>query len=121
MIRLETTLAVQQAATIDAIPTGFSEAAFTVLVFDNIGFAEETISGSGTTHHINRIMIQIKRERLALEAPTEAGQAVRSGSRTFKPKHSEIDPYYITKSKVHALRLKTFQLLVMVRRFLKHQ
>ena len=40
------------------VPAGFQEKKNTILVWDNIDFAEETVSGSGTTHHTNGIMIQ---------------------------------------------------------------
>lgn len=42
----------------DKIPKGFSKKVPTILVWDNIDFGEETLSGCGTTHHTNGIMLQ---------------------------------------------------------------
>lgn len=42
----------------DKVPKGFSKRAPTTLVWDNIDFGEETLSGRGTTHHTNGIMLQ---------------------------------------------------------------
>ncbi|KAK6167860.1 hypothetical protein SNE40_021792 [Patella caerulea] len=39
-------------------PTDFRKKPNTVLIWDNIDFCEETISGHGTTHHTNGIGIQ---------------------------------------------------------------
>ena len=42
----------------DKIALGFLKKTPTILVWDNIDFGEETLSGRGTTHHINGIMLQ---------------------------------------------------------------
>ena len=56
--RLETGLAKLQLCSEDEVPTGFEKEKPTILVWDNIDFGEETLSGHGTTHHTNGIMIQ---------------------------------------------------------------
>jgi hypothetical protein len=42
----------------DGIPAGFKKDVFTTLVWDNNDFGEETLSGKGTTHNTNGIIIQ---------------------------------------------------------------
>ena len=55
---LETALAQLQASSNELqIPTGFCSA-YTTVVWDNIDFSEETVSGKGTTHHTNGIIVQ---------------------------------------------------------------
>ena len=39
-------------------PNGFCPKVFTVAVWDNIDWDEETVSGSGTAHHTNGILVQ---------------------------------------------------------------
>lgn len=58
IVRLETSLAQLQLLEGAKIPAGFSKNVHTVLVWDNIDFGEETLSGRGTTHHTNGIMLQ---------------------------------------------------------------
>ena len=41
-----------------AVPKGIRDGKFTTLVWDNIDFGEETLSGKGTTHSTNGIIIQ---------------------------------------------------------------
>lgn len=57
VVGLETSLAELQLLG-PGIPPGFEEKKPTVLVWDNIDFGEETLSGHGTTHHTNGIMVQ---------------------------------------------------------------
>ena len=59
VLSLDTSLAeLQLVENRDKIPKGFSKKAPTILVWDNIDFGEETLSGRGTTHHTNGIMVQ---------------------------------------------------------------
>ncbi|XP_070548995.1 uncharacterized protein [Ptychodera flava] len=53
----DTALALQQLHS-DGLPPGFCQEVFTTLVWDNNDFGEETISGKGTTHNTNGIIIQ---------------------------------------------------------------
>lgn len=45
-----------------SIPNHFSTSTASTLVFDNIDFTEETLSGAGTTHHVNGILYQNSRQ-----------------------------------------------------------
>ena len=56
VIRLETALAAQQLAT--AIPAGFVSGMWSAVVWDNIDFSNETLSGSGSVHYVNGILLQ---------------------------------------------------------------
>ena len=56
--RLETSLAFMHANDALGVPNGAVSHQFTILVWDNIDFSEETMSGHGTTHHTNGIRIQ---------------------------------------------------------------
>ncbi|XP_070569267.1 uncharacterized protein [Ptychodera flava] len=53
----DTALAIQQLHG-DGLPPGFCQEVFTTLVWDNNDFGEETLSGKGTTHNTNGIIIQ---------------------------------------------------------------
>ncbi|XP_070560592.1 uncharacterized protein [Ptychodera flava] len=53
----DTALALQQLHS-DGLPPGFCQEVFTTLVWDNNDFGEETLSGKGTTHNTNGIIIQ---------------------------------------------------------------
>ncbi|XP_070566914.1 uncharacterized protein [Ptychodera flava] len=53
----DTALAIQQLHG-DGLPPGFCQEVFTTLVWDNNDFGEETLSGKGTTHNTNGIVIQ---------------------------------------------------------------
>ena len=57
ILRLETAMATD-AQISGAIPTGFVKQVWATVVWDNIDFCEETISGSGTTHFVNGILVQ---------------------------------------------------------------
>ena len=60
VVSLDTSLAqLQLLEGRDKIPKGFSKKAPTILVWDNIDFGEETLSGLGTTHHTNGICYKV--------------------------------------------------------------
>ena len=58
IVRYETGLATRQIEMNKTAPKGFCPKVFTVAVWDNIDLDEETVSGSGTTHHTNGILVQ---------------------------------------------------------------
>lgn len=95
VLRAETALAVKQATAVNAIPAGFSKHKFTVLVYDNIDFAEETITGAGTTHHTNGIMIQLKQQDIPVVLPNDTA-IPRTHVRSYQPAPSNIQPFFIT-------------------------
>ncbi|XP_034096209.1 uncharacterized protein LOC117562482 [Gymnodraco acuticeps] len=80
----------------DKIPKGFSKRTPTTLVWDNIDFGEETLSGRGTTHHTNGIMLQsVPGEPMS----TAIRQPLRKGVTSFiaPPPPMPIQPYHQSK------------------------
>lgn len=89
----ETALAQYQLAATSEIPKGMVKKSPTVLVWDNIDFGEETLSGKGTTHHTNEIMVQGRVQ--STENPRTV--VIKKGARTLKPLTSVLEHYYQTK------------------------
>lgn len=58
----DTALALKQLKENAVIPDGFQAEKFTTLVWDNNDFGEETLTGSGTTHNTNGIILQWEAE-----------------------------------------------------------
>ena len=80
---LETALAQLQASSNELqIPTGFCSA-YTTVVWDNIDFSQETVSGKGTTHHTNEIIVQ----RLSI---SNMSMPSYSTERAFLPKRKHV-------------------------------
>lgn len=79
----------------DRVQKGFSKRAPTTLVWDNTDFGEETLSGRGTTHHTNGIMVQsFANETMS----TATRQPLRKGVSSFKaPPQIPIEPYHQSK------------------------
>ncbi|XP_041359488.1 uncharacterized protein LOC121375875 [Gigantopelta aegis] len=94
---LETSLAELQLLSVDAIPQGFQKGKLTIFVWDNIDFAEEAITGAGTTHHTNGIMIQNNTDDVPNATKEITGTRIKKGQRTLKPALSEIEPYHQKK------------------------
>lgn len=95
IMRFETALALKQSANISSsIPPGFLEHAFTMLIYDNIDFSEETLTGHGTTHHTNSIMIQLK-SQVGPQNPIQTG-VIPKTQRTLCLPSTEIAPFYIS-------------------------
>ncbi|XDV11366.1 hypothetical protein PO909_000329 [Leuciscus waleckii] len=92
-IGFETALAEYQLATGTDIPKCMSKQHPTVLVWDNIDFGEETLSGRGTTHHTNGIMVQSKMK----SEDHRRTVFIRKGVRTLQPQKSVLDLYIHTK------------------------
>ncbi|XP_049332864.1 uncharacterized protein LOC111197609 isoform X2 [Astyanax mexicanus] len=83
VVSLDTSLAqLQLVEGRDKIPKGFSKKTPTVLVWDNIDFGEETLSGHGTTHHTNGIMLQ---SSVVEPVPATNRQPLQKGVSTLKP------------------------------------
>ncbi|XP_056105946.1 uncharacterized protein LOC130084505 [Rhinichthys klamathensis goyatoka] len=79
----------------DKIPKGFSKKVPTVLVWDNIDFGEETLSGRGTTHHTNGIMLQ---SSVVEPVSTTNRQPLQKGVSSFKaPPSIPVEPYHQSK------------------------
>ncbi|KAJ8030514.1 hypothetical protein HOLleu_26961 [Holothuria leucospilota] len=93
VIGLETSLAQLQLATSHLVPKGFAVKTPTVLVWDNIDFGEETVSGHGTTHHTNGIMIQSHITKQAQSQRIETKKGIRS----LTPIITELDRFTSVK------------------------
>ena len=61
------------------------------LVWDNNDFGEETLSGKGTTHNTNGIIIQ--RPITCVVSTSETVSLQRTRKRSLKPPHAHIDTY----------------------------
>ena len=57
-LEYDTALAEKQISRGDSIPDGIVVKKFATLVWDNNDFGEETLSGHGTTHNTNGIIIR---------------------------------------------------------------
>ncbi|XP_067931037.1 uncharacterized protein [Watersipora subatra] len=86
------------------IPPTFAKHKFAFLVFDNIDFAEETLSGHGTTHHTNGILVQQTDEEIEATASTATASTkvstdhlISKRSRSFLPALTDIQPYHLGK------------------------
>ena len=91
--RLETALALEQLRNPDGIPEHFQPSVMTVLVFDNIDFAEETVSGAGSTHNMNGIMFQMGTEILEPSMPITSTPKVSKRQKTLQPLPISLRPY----------------------------
>lgn len=91
VVSLDTSLAELQLTAGNDIPSDFSKDVPTVLVWDNIDFSEETLSGRGTTHHTNGIMIQPSAQR----GETDRVISLKKGMKTLsKSYHTSLEPYF---------------------------
>ncbi|XP_070538664.1 uncharacterized protein [Ptychodera flava] len=66
ILQHDTALAIQQLQG-NGIPPGFQEGVFTTLVWDNNDFGEETLTGKGTTHNTNGIILQRMQDEVSSE------------------------------------------------------
>lgn len=96
VVSLDTSLAqLQLVEGRDKIPKGFSKKVPTILVWDNIDFGEETLSGCRTTHHTNGIMLQS-----SVVEPVSATnrQPLQKGVSSFKaPPSIPVEQYHQSK------------------------
>lgn len=74
VLRLETAMA-RQSQISSSTPHGFQQKVWTTAVWDNIDFCEETISGGGTTHFVNGILVQSPLNRETLTSPV-SGESI---------------------------------------------
>ena len=93
--RLETALAAKQLHASPELPVGFRKD-FAVLVYDNIDFAEETLSGAGTTHHTNGIMFQLRADGDQANSQN-VNVPLSKRARHLTPMDSDILPYHLAK------------------------
>lgn len=97
VLRAETALAYKQAANqqLDYVPEGFEKQKIVILVYDNIDFQEETLSGSGTSHYTNGIMYQVA--PTGSQIHTSAKISLPASKKTFTPTKDAISPFYLFK------------------------
>lgn len=95
VLSLDTALAAQNMDTTVTIPKGITSNKFTMLVWDNIDFQEETPSGAGTTHMGNGIIIQQIRPDEPLPPPAEQTSTVKKSCRSLKAPQEQLSPYIL--------------------------
>lgn len=78
------------------IPEQFRTGVVTTLVYDNIDFLEETLSGSGTSHYTNGIMFQVEDTSSSVHA-SALPTTVKKSKKTFSPTKSDINPFFLFK------------------------
>ena len=94
----DTALAKRQLAMSDVLLPPGTQPIFSTLVWDNNDFGEETISGKGTTHNTNGIIIQRPTSSSVNQSPAEK-YVPKSNARSFQPLPTEIKPYLGLKKK----------------------
>lgn len=94
IVQLETAIALKQAADLTfSLAPGFVEGRLAMLVYDNIDFNEETLTGRGTTRHTNSVMIQ---NRYDLPVDVSRQSPMSKTKRTLALPPVEIQPYFLT-------------------------
>lgn len=97
ILRLETALATKHLEEHNNdIPSNFEKRNATTLVYDNIDFAEETLSGAGTTHFTNGIMFQLDNTSSSSQAGAVT-TVISKRERTFLEPADGIAPFFMTK------------------------
>lgn len=94
--RAETAIASDKITNPVKVPSGFVKKVLAVLVFDNIDFMEETLSGSGTTHQVNGIMYQ-RRIANPCAQPIPQTNPVSRRERSINPPTLVLDPFILGK------------------------
>ena len=92
VVRHETSLAEAHTLADTKVPLGFSKGVPTIAIWDNIDWLEETVTGAGTTHYTNGILVQ--REFTAPDPTTERPMVPR-GRRSLQPASSVITPFHL--------------------------
>ena len=84
LLRFETALAARQQAL--TIPASFSAGVWSAVTWDNIDFSNETISGSGSVHYVNGILMQ----QQTATCPPPDSQSVQIGKGVNRlPEHDK--------------------------------
>lgn len=86
----ETSLAAYATRSAYKIPERFASGALITLVWDNMDFLEETLTGQGTTHHTNGIMTQLNHQ--IVPPLVDQVSAPRGVSRLVAPISDDIVP-----------------------------
>jgi len=80
-----------------ALPSGIFPHVPTVLAFDNIDRLEETLSGAGTSHRVNGIIVQPR--VIGPLPPPRRENLPRERKRTLPPQNVVMPPYYTSQRK----------------------
>lgn len=95
--RAETAIAADKLQNPVIVPDGFTIGKLIILVFDNIDFAEETLSGAGTTHQVNGIMFQKGGENKGPSISMIHSTPISKRNRSINPPAQLLEPYILGK------------------------
>lgn len=101
VLRYETALAMKSLGQNDIIPADIKKGVSTILVWDNIDFCEETLTGSGTTHQTNGILIQNQSQSPLCDVTSDgdsmpaAKKSRKSRAKSFNPPPLEIPAFHL--------------------------
>ena len=80
-----------------AVPKGIRDGKFTTLIWDNIDFGEETLSGKGTTHRTNRIIIQrVDKTDTEIQEYAPTPSVKKTKQRSIEVPSIRLEPYFGT-------------------------
>lgn len=99
------------------IPRNINPGSFSTIIWDNNDFNEETVSGKGTTHVANGIIVQKKSNDTPLLPKMEVSKTVR----TIKPPETDILPYLLVKKGLPSLFSHKDELVLDNKSHLQHQ
>ena len=83
-----------QLNSIDSLPIGIASNKFATLVWDNIDFCEETVTGHGTTHSTNGIIVQTNIQSV-VDNKRYLKYGQKSKKRKLDPPITHIPNYFI--------------------------
>ena len=94
---LDTALASQALSDTVVIPEGIIPNKFTMMVWDNIDFLEETPSGAGTTHMANGIIIQQTHNNEEQSISRPRTQFSKKSVRSLKAPEEQLQTFILGK------------------------
>ena len=94
VLALDTALATANLNNPSLVPKSMETGKFTITVWDNCDFLEETESGGGTTHIVNGIQIQSK-ENSTTSKDDECGPPISKRKHSLKWSATEIQPFCV--------------------------
>jgi hypothetical protein len=95
VLSFDTALASQTLGSNVVIPEGIIPKKFTMMVWDNIDFLEETPTGGGTTHMANGIIIQHTSDVEHLPTQQTTSTAIKKSVRSLKAPPQELHNYIL--------------------------
>ena len=94
VLALDTAFATANLNNPSLVPKSMETGKFTITVWDNCDFLEETESGRGTTHIVNGIQIQSKKNSTTSK-DDECGPPISKRKRSLKWSATEIQPFCV--------------------------